>query len=133
MYRLKIYCISFPISLEAFMVEVDGTLFTNMEDLTDIPTLIQGRVAISKPYSDCILVVYPLGNSIKVTKLNNSLTVIVATTKKLEMRQKGLLGLLNGDQNDDFTMRDDSRLNSTVADDKQVHYKFGLNCKLCLN
>ena len=45
----------------------------------------------------------------------------------------GMIGIYNGDQSDDLTARDNTRLDLATATEQDIYHQFGESCKICIH
>ena len=115
--------------LGGFKVLVDGEEFQGFDTLTNVSVNLNGSVAVSRPQNNSFLVTFPSGISVTATEVTESLSIVFAAPVKFKGYTKGLLGTWNDDLHDDFLRPDGSTLPSN-ATGREIHFSFGLQCKL---
>ena len=110
-------------------VLVDGEEFQGFDALTNVSVNLNGSVAVSRPQNISFLVTFPSGISVTATEVTESLSIVFAAPVKFKGYTKGLLGTWNDDQQDDFLRPDGTTLPSN-ATGREIHFSFGLQCKL---
>lgn len=110
-------------------VLVDGQEFQGFDTLTNVSVNLNGSVAVSRPQNNSFLVTFPSGISVTATEVTESLSIVFAAPVKFKGYTKGLLGTWNDDQQDDFLRPDGTTLPSN-ATAREIHFSFGLQCKL---
>ena len=108
---------------------VDGEEFQGFDSLTNITVNLNGSVAVSRPQNNSFLVTFPSGISVTVTEVQESLSIVFAAPATFKHYTKGLLGTWNDDPEDDFLRPDGTTLASN-ATGREIHFLFGLKCKL---
>ena len=112
-------------------VLINGQIFQEFHSLTNVSFLLNDSVAVSRPQNNSFLVTFPSGISVTVTEIQDSLSIVFAAPSSFQGQTKGLLGSWNGDQQDDFLKPDGTILPSN-ATGREIHFNFGLECKLLL-
>ena len=107
---------------------INGQIFQEFHSLTNVSFLLKDSVAVSRPQNNSFLVAFPSGISVTVTEIQDSLSIVFAAPSSFQGQTKGLLGMWNGDQQDDFLKPDGTILPSN-ATGRQIHFNFGLECK----
>eukprot|EP00118_Oscarella_pearsei_P011047 m.71118 g.71118 ORF g.71118 m.71118 type:complete len:1682 (+) comp35728_c0_seq1:100-5145(+) len=80
--------------------------------------------SISKPKKNIVAIFYRSGISVQVSALKGLLAITFASSDLYKGNSRGLLGVWNGDMNDDFTARNNSQI-SINSTDRGIHYNFG--------
>ena len=75
---------------------------------------------------DTLVITTPSGASLSVTIENGFLGIAVELSNNFRNKTRGLLGVFNGDVNDDFTVRNGTVLD--ITEEKDI-YQFGLDCE----
>ena len=109
-------------------VLIDGQIFQEFYNLSNVSVILNDSVAVSRPQKDSFLVTFPSGISVTVTDIQGSLSIVFAAPLSFQGQTKGLLGTWNDDQEDDFLTPDGNILPSN-ATGRQIHFDFGLKCK----
>ncbi|XP_068728477.1 mucin-like protein isoform X2 [Montipora capricornis] len=113
-------------------VLINGQIFQEFHSLTNVSFLLNDSVAVSRPQNNSFLVAFPSGISVTVTEIQDSLSIVFAAPSSFQGQTKGLLGLWNGDQQDDFLKPDGTILPSN-ATGRQIHFNFGVEWQLTDN
>ncbi|XP_067024678.1 uncharacterized protein [Acropora muricata] len=113
-------------------VLVDGQIFQEFFNLTNVSVILNDSVAVSRPQGNSFLVTFPSGISVTVTDIQGALSIVFAAPLPFQGQTKGLLGTWNDDQEDDFLTLDGNILPSN-ATGRQIHFNFGLKWQLLDN
>ncbi|XP_013418963.1 uncharacterized protein LOC106179759 isoform X2 [Lingula anatina] len=80
-----------------------------------------------------LLATFASGFSLNITVGKALLKLIVEVPAEFENKTRGLLGVFNGDQSDDFTLPNGTVLNLNNSDEEAIFYQFGQNWQIPLN
>ena len=131
--RLK-HCLTYVIFIiftGGLEVLIDGQLFQGYNTLTNISVLLNDSLAVSRPTNSSFLVTFPSGISVITAEIQGSLSIVFAAPTLFKGHTKGLLGTWNGNKEDDF-LKPDGIILPSNATGRQIHFEFGLKCKLGL-
>ncbi|CAJ0959451.1 unnamed protein product [Ranitomeya imitator] len=84
-------------------------------------------VFIFSPINSNVTVMFPSGAGVEVRAISGFLSVSVLLPELFQNKTEGLLGVMNNDREDDFTMRNGTQLPSSAT--PQEIFNFGADCK----
>ena len=102
---------------------------SNVTELDNSTSLDLHMVSISRPTTKSLTSTFPLGISVTVEAKKGLLSVVFAGPDQQRGETRGLLGVWNGNKEDDFVFRNGTIL-SANATDREIH-RFGQDCKFC--
>ena len=118
------------VQFEMFNDELIALVNGDMIDFTELFEQQFRNLTISKKGNQTYLVTIASGAIITVKKNNNMLSYVSVTLSDFYLNNTiGLLGQYNGKPEDDLLLRNKT-ITSSNATIKEIHYQFGLTCKL---
>lgn len=111
-----------------FAISVNGNISLLMSDLSINQTREFKNVDLSLSRNGSLIVAYSSGISLEVTPLAGMINIAVNIPSIYKGQTRGLLGVWNGNIDDDFTRPDESVVNIN-ASESQIFYQFGQKCK----
>ena len=122
-----------PISVAGGLnVLVDGLPF-ELSELRKKPAVLENyNLVLAEGSNDKVVVHFSASRiSVSFQEFKGILSILFSAPTTFKGRTKGLLGTWNDNPSDDFTLPDGIVVPSD-ASPEEVHYKFGLKCKLSL-
>lgn len=107
---------------------IDGTLYTDLNTLTNVSKDIGGNLRALTRTANCVEVSFQSGTGVEFCESQEMMSFVVTLSEDYFNKSKGLLGTYNDDPDDDFTLPNGTVLSPSMTA-RQIHYDFGLNCK----
>lgn len=101
---------------------------TNFTELDNATSFDLHRVSISRPKAEGITATFPPGISVTVEAKKGLLSLVVAAPDQQRGETRGLLGVWDGNKDNELVFRNGTNL-SPNATDRKIH-DFGQDCKL---
>lgn len=119
------------------MVKYQGLLAVNQSSWSDLTANFTAldnttsinlhRAAITRPSNNSLVASFPSGISVTVEAKKGLLAVVVAAPSRLRGETRGLLGVWDGNKDNDLVFRNGSMLQGNVTD-RQIH-ECGQSCE----
>ena len=88
---------------------------------------MENQVFVRRDSEDGLVISTGGGASVSISLQTNFLAIVVELSETFEDMTSGLLGVFNGNPNDDFRNRDGDILN--LSTEEEIYHQFGLACK----
>ncbi|EDV29249.1 uncharacterized protein TRIADDRAFT_51362 [Trichoplax adhaerens] len=108
---------------------VNGNIPLTLNDLSQNETREYNNVDLALSQNGSLVVAFSSGTSLEVTVLPGLISIAVNAPASLQGNSKGLLGVWNGNMNDDFTRPDGSKI-LINATEFEIYYDFGEKWKI---
>ncbi|XP_078368612.1 mucin-like protein [Oculina patagonica] len=111
------------------VVRINQKIYNGYKNLTNRTVEVERNLYVSKPEENCLQVSFPSTMSVTFCEKNGMLSIVVNPAEVYKNATKGLMGTMNGNPDDDFTLPDESvlPLSSTL---REIHFGFGVKWQI---